>query len=118
MSGWWQLGLLIALLLAVYRPLGDYMAWVFTSPRHLRVERWCYRLCGIDSQAEQTWRGYALSVLAFSGVSAVLLYAMLRLQAHLPLSLGHRAVGPAPALHTAVRGSTVDGMPMETDRLR
>jgi K+-transporting ATPase ATPase A chain len=102
MAGWLQLGILIALLLAVHRPLGDYMAWVLTSPRHLRAERGCYRLCGIDAEAEQTWRGYATSLLSFSATSVLLLYLMMRLQAHLPLSLGHGAVPPALAFNTAV----------------
>lgn len=102
MAGGLQLGVLIALLVAVHRPFGDYMAWVFTSPRHLRVERWCYRLCRVDAAAEQTWRGYALSLLALSAVSVVFLYSLLRLQAHLPLSLGHGAMNPALAFHTAV----------------
>ena len=102
MAGWLQIGLLVALLAAAYRPLGDYMAWVFTSPRHLRVERWCYRLCRIDAGAEQTWRGYAGSLLALSAGSVLLLYAMLRLQSYLPLSLGHGAVPPALAFNTAV----------------
>jgi len=101
MAGWLQLGLVIVLLLAVHRPLGDYMAWVFTSPRHLRAERVCYRLCRIDPQAEQTWRGYATSLLAFSATSVLLLYGMLRLQAYLPLSLGHGAVPPALSFNTA-----------------
>jgi len=102
MAGWLQLGVLALLLAAVYRPLGDYMAWALTSPRHLRVERWCYRLCRIDPQTEQTWRGYATSLLAFSVASVLLLYLMLRLQSHLPLSQGHGAVSPALAFHTAV----------------
>ena len=102
MAGWLQVGLLVALLAAAYRPLGDYMAWALTSPRHLRVERWCYRLCRIDAGAEQTWRGYAGSLLAFSGASVLLLYLMLRLQGHLPLSLGHGAVPPDLSFHTAV----------------
>ncbi|HSQ37309.1 MAG TPA: potassium-transporting ATPase subunit KdpA [Acidimicrobiia bacterium] len=102
MAGWLQLGVLALLLAAVYRPLGDYMAWALTSPRHLRVERWCYRLCRIDPQTEQTWRGYATSLLAFSVASVLLLYFMLRLQSHLPLSQGHGAVSPALAFHTAV----------------
>ena len=102
MGGWLQIGLLVVLLVAVHRPLGDYMARVFTSPRHLRVERWFYRLCRIDPAAEQTWRGYAVSLLAFSAVSVLFLYSMLRLQALLPLSLGHGAMSPALAFHTAV----------------
>ncbi len=102
MAGWLQLGVLVLLLAAAYRPLGGYMAWALTSPRHLRVERWCFRLCRIDPQAEQTWRGYATSLLAFSAVSVLLLYLMLRLQSHLPLSQGHGAVPPALSFHTAV----------------
>jgi K+-transporting ATPase ATPase A chain len=78
------------------------MAWALTSPRHLRVELWCYRLGRIDPEAGQTWRGYATSLLAFSGVSVLLLYLMLRLQSHLPLSLGHGALPPALAFNTAV----------------
>jgi potassium-transporting ATPase potassium-binding subunit len=102
MAGWLQLGMLALLLAAAYRPLGDYMAWALTSPKHLRVERWCYRLCRIDAGAEQTWRGYAGSLLAFSAASVLLLYGMLRLQGYLPLSLGHGAVPPALSFHTAV----------------
>ena len=102
MAGWLQLGVVVLLLAAAYRPLGDYMAWALTSPRHLRVERWCYRLGRIDPEAGQTWRGYATSLLAFSGVSVLLLYLMLRLQGHLPLSLGRGPLGPALAFHTAV----------------
>ena len=106
MAGWLQFGLLFLLLAAAYRPLGDYMAWVFRSPRHLRVERWCYRLGRIDPEAGQTWRGYATSLLAFSAVSVLFLYGMLRLQGHLPLSLGHGAVPPALAFNTAVSFTT------------
>ena len=106
MAGWLQLSVLVLLLAAAYRPLGDYMAWALTSPRHLRVERWCYRLCRIDPQAEQTWRGYATSLLAFSVAGVLLLYLMLRLQSHLPLSQGHGAVSPALAFHTAVSFAT------------
>jgi potassium-transporting ATPase potassium-binding subunit len=102
MAGWLQVGLLVALLAAAYRPLGDYMAWALTSPKHLRVERWFYRLCRIDAGSEQTWRGYAGSLLAFSAASVLLLYLMLRLQSHLPLSLGLDAVPPALSFHTAV----------------
>jgi K+-transporting ATPase ATPase A chain len=102
MAGWLQFGVLVLVLAAAYRPLGDYMAWVFSSPRHLRVERWCYRLCRIDPEAGQTWRGYATSLLAFSAASLLLLYGMLRLQSYLPLSLGHGAMPPALSFNTAV----------------
>jgi K+-transporting ATPase ATPase A chain len=68
-----------------YRPFGDYMAKrVFESETHLAPERWIYRVARIDPEAEQTWGVYLRSVLAFSLVSVLLLYAFLRVQqAHL-----------------------------------
>ncbi len=78
--------------------------WPGSSPRPgiLRVERWCYRLCRIDPQAEQTWRGYATSLLAFSVASVLLLYLMLRLQATSPCPWGTGRCPPALAFNTAV----------------
>ncbi|MDT4938373.1 MAG: potassium-transporting ATPase potassium-binding subunit [Pseudonocardiales bacterium] len=74
---------LIAALAATYKPLGDYMARVLTGTRHLVIERGIYRTGGIDANADQTWSAYLRSVLAFSAVSVVFLYAFLRLQHHL-----------------------------------
>ncbi|HEX4015235.1 MAG TPA: potassium-transporting ATPase subunit KdpA [Frankiaceae bacterium] len=82
-------GLLFFLTLAValaatYRPFGDYMARVFQSEKHLAPERWIYRVVRIDPAAEQTWGVYLRSVLAFSLISVLGLYAFLRVQqAHL-----------------------------------
>jgi K+-transporting ATPase ATPase A chain len=76
------LGTLIIALALVYKPLGDYMARMLTSKRHLAVERGVYKVGGIDADADQTWGTYLRSVLAFSGVSVVFLYAFLRLQNH------------------------------------
>lgn len=93
--------LLIALAL-VYRPLGDYMAGVLESTRHTRFERSLYRLVGVDPEADQRWSVYLRSVLAFSVVSIVVLYAILSLQAYLPLSLGREGLPSLQALNTAV----------------
>ena len=92
----------VGVLAAVHVPFGDYMARVYTSPRHSRVERGVYRLVGVDPQRQQTWGVYARSVLAFSAVSILFLYAFQRLQGHLPLSLGFGGVPPALAFNTAV----------------
>ncbi len=73
---------LIAALVLVHKPLGDYMAKVVTGTRHSRVERALYRAGGVDAAADQTWRRYLSSVLTFSGVSVVFLYVFLRLQQH------------------------------------
>jgi K+-transporting ATPase ATPase A chain len=71
-------------LAATYRPFGDYMARVFQSEKHLAPERLIYRLARIDPAAEQTWGVYLRSVLAFSAVGVLGLYAFLRVQqAHL-----------------------------------
>ncbi|MGH8961894.1 MAG: potassium-transporting ATPase subunit KdpA [Jatrophihabitantaceae bacterium] len=77
------LGSLIAALVIVHRPLGDYLARVLTGPRHLRVERGIYRVGGIEADADLTWSGYLRAVLAFSAVSVLFLYAFLRFQQHL-----------------------------------
>lgn len=101
-AAWLQVGLLVLMLAAVHVPLGDHLWRTWTSPRHLRVERVLYRVGGIDPDAEQTWPVYARSLLAFSAVGVLLLYALLRLQAHLPLALGMPGVEPAGAWNTAV----------------
>lgn len=85
----------------LYRPLGDYMAWVFTSPSHSRVERGIYRLCGVDADATQTWKSYLRALLAFSLVGLVVLYALQRLQPWLPYSLGLGLVDRDLAFNTA-----------------
>jgi K+-transporting ATPase ATPase A chain len=93
--------LLVAAVVAVYRPLGDYMARVFTTPAHWRVERVIYRVGGVDPDADQRWPVYLRSLLAFSLVSMLLLYLMQRIQPALPFSLGFTAVPPALAWNTA-----------------
>jgi K+-transporting ATPase ATPase A chain len=102
LAGLLQIGLLLLLLAAVHVPLGDFVARTFTSPRHLRLERGIYRLLRVDADAGTRWPTYALSVLGFSTVSILFLYAFLRLQAFLPLSLGRAGMEPAQAWNTAV----------------
>jgi K+-transporting ATPase ATPase A chain len=97
--------LVLALALA-YRPLGDYMFRVVTSTRHLRGERVMYRVIGVNADGEQSWGVYARSVLAFSAVSILFLYAFLRLQNHLWLSLGFPPVDPDGSWNTAVSFAT------------
>jgi K+-transporting ATPase A subunit len=96
-----MIAVLVAVLAIVHVPFGDYMARVYTSPRHLRVERGMYRLVGVDPEGEQTWGVYARSVLAFSAVSVLFLYLFQRVQSHLPLNLGFSNVPSALAFNTA-----------------
>ena len=70
LAGVLQIVLLVAALAACYKPLGDYIARIFTSDKHRRLERGVYRLMGIDPSADQRWGTYVRSMLAFSAVSA------------------------------------------------
>jgi potassium-transporting ATPase potassium-binding subunit len=93
---------LVLVLVLVHRPVGNLLHATATSERDLAPERLVYRLVGVDARAEQSWATYARSVLAFSAVSVLFLYAFLRLQGHLLLSLGFGAVEPSQAWDTAV----------------
>jgi K+-transporting ATPase ATPase A chain len=93
---------LVVVLALAYKPLGDYMYRSITATKHWRAERVVYRAIGVNPEAEQTWTAYIRSVLAFSAVSIVFLYAFMRLQNYLWLSLGFPAVAPAGAWNTAV----------------
>jgi potassium-transporting ATPase potassium-binding subunit len=100
-AGWLQLGALVLALAICYVPLGNWMARIFTSERHWRVETGIYRVIGVNPDADQTWSAYLRSMLAFSAVSVLLLYGMERLQHYLLLSLGMANVPPALAWNTA-----------------
>ena len=96
--------LLVAALAAVHAPLGDYMYRVYTSPRDLKVEKAVYRVIGVDSKAEQTWRTYARSVLAFSAVGILVSFFFELFQEKLPLHPHDPATKMTPSLawNTAV----------------
>ncbi len=97
-----QISAVVVVLALVHRPLGDYMAAVYSSKKHLRVERWIYRCVGADPDAEMRWPAYLRGVLAFSLVGVLFLYVFQRVQDHLPLSLGFEAIPPDQAFNTAV----------------
>ncbi|MGV9905488.1 potassium-transporting ATPase subunit KdpA [Streptomyces sp. NPDC003388] len=101
LAGWLQIIALVGALALTFRPLGDYMAHVLTSPRHWRAERLVYRAGGVHPDTEQTWPGYLRSLLAFSVVSVLFLYGFLRLQSHLLLSLGTKPLAPDLSFNTA-----------------
>ncbi|GAB1336891.1 potassium-transporting ATPase subunit KdpA [Streptomyces sp. E-15] len=101
-AGVLQLLALIGALALVYIPFGTYMARVYSSGRHLRVERWIYRGIGADPDTEMTWPAYLRGILAFSAAGVLFLYLLQRLQGVLPGSLGFSSVGPAQSFNTAV----------------
>ncbi|MFE6286506.1 potassium-transporting ATPase subunit KdpA [Streptomyces sp. NPDC057877] len=92
---------LIGALALVHRPFGDYMAAVYSSRKHLRVERWIYRSVGADPDAGMRWPAYLRAVLAFSAVGVLFLYLLTRVQDRLPLSLGFEPISPDQAFNTA-----------------
>jgi potassium-transporting ATPase potassium-binding subunit len=102
LAGWLQAGFLVLALAACYVPLGNYIAHIFTSDKDWRVERLVYKVMGVDRNADQKWSLYVRSVLAFSFVSVLFLYAMMRLQPYLPLDEHMTNVPPPLAWNTAV----------------
>lgn len=107
--GWLQIALFFLAVLVTIKPLGLYMARVFAGERTAlspvlgRLEADLYRVSGISPQKEQGWLAYTVSMLAFSVAGFVLLYAILRLQAYLPLNpQGFAGMAPDLAFNTAV----------------
>ena len=99
----------LLVLLACVKPLGLYMANVFDGRPvwALRagapLERWTYRLCGIDPQREMGWQQYAVGLLVFNAIGALTVYALQRLQVWLPLNpQKFTNVTPDSAFNTAV----------------
>ncbi|MER6105979.1 potassium-transporting ATPase subunit KdpA [Streptomyces sp. NPDC001832] len=101
LAGALQVLALIAALGLAYRPLGDYMAAVYSSKKHLRVEKWMYKAIGANPNTEMRWPAYLRGVLAFSAVSVLFLYLLQRLQGSLPGSLGFASIDPDQAFNTA-----------------
>ncbi|MFJ3759020.1 potassium-transporting ATPase subunit KdpA [Streptomyces sp. NPDC090080] len=97
-----QLAALIGALALCYVPFGTYMAKVYSSDTHWRVERWIYKGIGADPDTEMRWPAYLRGVLAFSFVGVLFLYLLQRLQGVLPGSLGFSSVNPAQSFNTAV----------------
>jgi potassium-transporting ATPase potassium-binding subunit len=107
--GWLQIAAFALVILALTRPLGVYLHRVFEGERRPfeallgPLERLLYRLCGVDPRSEQTWLQYSFALLAFSAFGVLVSYALLRLQAALPLDpQGFSGVSPHLAWNTAV----------------
>ena len=95
-SGWIQLGLFVALLLVITKPLGLFLVRVldaegrtFLDPVMRPIERLLYKLMRVDPRREQNWKQYGIAMLIFSMVTMLFTYGVLRLQNHLPLNPQH-----------------------------
>ena len=85
------MALYMGLLLLITKPLGLYLLQVLDAkgktwldPLVRPVERFTYRLCGVDAEKEQHWKQYTISMLLFSVFTMLVTYVILRLQAVLP----------------------------------
>src|SRR5690348_15472344 len=89
-NGWFQILFFFALVLAVTKPLGIFMARVFNrehtfiDPVLRPIEKLIYRTTGVDENREMRWTEYAVAMLLFSAVSMIVLYLIQRLQLRLP----------------------------------
>jgi len=96
-----------ALIAAVAKPAGVYMARLFTREKTYAIERAIYRLTGVDETKEQSWSAYTIAMLVFSAVTLLLTYAIERMQHLLPLNPDKlAAVPPELAWNTAVSFTT------------
>src|SRR5436309_14230585 len=108
-NGWLQLALYVVALVAITKPMGLYLIQVLDAngktwfdPVLRPLERFTYRLMGMDASKEQDWKQYTLAMLLFSLVSLLFTYAILRLQHLLPLNpQGLGPVNPDLAFNTA-----------------
>jgi potassium-transporting ATPase potassium-binding subunit len=112
-NGWFQIGLFFLLLLMITKPMGVYMARVFSGEKTFMdpvvrpVERLLYRVTGVDEKHEMRWTEYAIAMLLLSVVSMILLYVIQRLQFWLPWNpQGFKNVAPDLAFNTAASFTT------------
>ena len=91
-NGWFQIGFFLLVIFLITKPLGVFLARVFSGQRTfldpvLRpIEKLIYRLTGINEKHEMRWTEYAIAMLLFSGVSMAVLYLIERMQVWLPLN--------------------------------
>ena len=112
--GWIQLALYVTALLAITKPLGLYLCKVldvdgrtFLDPVLKPLEKLTYKFTGVDPHKEQDWKHYAFAMLLFSAVGLLFTYAILRLQAVLPLNPQNLpAVGEHLSFNTAASFTT------------
>ena len=95
LNGWLQIVVFLALIFAITKPLGIFMARVFArektflDPVLRPIERLLYRVTGVDESHEMRWTEYATTMLVFSAVSMLVLYLIQRIQGILPFNPQH-----------------------------
>jgi K+-transporting ATPase ATPase A chain len=109
LSGLLQIALYLVVLTLLVRPLGAYMARVYEGKRTFLdrvfgpIERFIYRLAGVDPAQETGWKSYAAGLLVFNFAGLLVVYGLQRLQGFLPLNpQAFGAVSPDSSFNTAV----------------
>ena len=125
-NGVLQITVYFAIILALTKPLGIFMAQLFDGRRTFLhpivrpLEVWTYKLVGIDERTEQRWTQYAASLLAFSIFSFLFVYLLQRLQGILPLNpqgFGAKQVSPiSRSTRPSVSQPTQTGSPIAASR--
>jgi K+-transporting ATPase ATPase A chain len=112
-NGWFQIGLFLAVIFLLTKPLGIFLVRVFERKRTILdpvlrpLEKLLYRITGVDENREMPWAEYGIAMLLFSGVSMLVLYLMERLQHWLPFNPQTLAnVTPDLAWNTAASFTT------------
>src|SRR5271157_1689956 len=112
-NGWFQIAVYLIVVAAITKPLGTYMARVFSGEKTFMdpvmrpVERLVFRLTGVDETHEMRWTEYAVSILLLSVVSMIVLYLIMRVQYWLPWNPERfTAVAPDLAFNTAASFTT------------
>ncbi|WP_123507522.1 potassium-transporting ATPase subunit KdpA [Frondihabitans sp. PhB188] len=101
-AGLLQIMTVLVVLVALHRPMGAYLAWVYSARRDWRLERGFYRVIGVDPSREQSSGAYLRGILVFSTVGIAFVFALQKLQALLPYSLGFGSIPNALSFNTAV----------------
>jgi len=111
--GWLQILIFSVAILALTKPIGVWMFRIFEGDRQPLprffgpIERFLYRLCGVDPAEQQDWKQYTLALLLFSVIPLLVTYAVERLQQVLPLNpQNFPPVSPDLAFGTAVSFTT------------
>jgi len=112
-NGWFQIGLFLAVIFLITKPLGIFLVHVFERERTILdpvlrpIERILYHVTGVEENREMAWTEYGIAMLLFSGVSMILLYLMERFQHWLPFNPQNFAnVTPDLAWNTAASFTT------------
>lgn len=112
-SSWIELILYFVVLLSLVKPLGWYMARVFSGQpcgcdSVVRpLEKWIYRISGVNPDQEMSWQTYSFAMLVFNGLGAVFVFLLQTMQSRLPLNPQQLPdVAPDLAFNTAISFAT------------